>query len=158
MSSKMVSVMMRGLLPTSASRCYHSKVDYTGSSMDANTAFQLDRYSRWYWQHSVCQCVNDSSPKVYPSRNINKASTGPRQDCQPARVFPIPQERNPHQIGQHDQRAPTSTARPQEAKGMLADSQWLHQQLQVSSLSQHYVLRLRIFTYITIIFLWAGKC
>jgi len=38
--------MMRRLLPSPA-RCYHSKVDYTGSTMDANTAFQLDRYSKY---------------------------------------------------------------------------------------------------------------
>merc|ERR1712227_989526 len=46
LSSQMVSVMVRRLLPSPA-RCYHSKVDYTGSSMDANTAFQLDRYSKY---------------------------------------------------------------------------------------------------------------
>merc|ERR1719219_940805 len=38
--------MMTRLLP-SQSRCYHSKVQSTGSTMDTNTAFQLDRYSRY---------------------------------------------------------------------------------------------------------------
>merc|ERR1719361_340839 len=42
LSSEMVSVMTRRLLP-SQSRCYHSKVDV----MDTNTASQLDRYSRY---------------------------------------------------------------------------------------------------------------